>query len=65
LAHASGERGFQHIADKFDTLEGHGPTCVRRFVENTRALGDRTAEQWQRDAFGQVNALLRAMSLRA
>jgi hypothetical protein len=65
LAYASGERGFQHIADKFDTLEGYGPTCVRRFVEDTQALGDRTPEQWQQDAFGQVDALLRAMALRA
>ena len=46
LRHPSGERGFRHIADKFDALEGHGPTCVRRFVEDTRALGDRTPEQW-------------------
>lgn len=64
LGHPSGERGFQHIADKFDTLEGHGPTCVRRFVADTQALGDRTPEQRQQDAFGQVDALLRAMALR-
>jgi hypothetical protein len=37
---------------------------VRRFVEDTRALGDRTPEQWQQDAFGQIDALLRAMALR-
>jgi hypothetical protein len=47
LAHASGESGFRHIADKFDTFEGHGPTCVRRFVEDTQALGNRTPDQWQ------------------
>ena len=64
LGHASGERGFRHIADKFDAFEGHGPTCVRRFVEDTLALGDRTPEQWQQDAFGQIDALLRAMALR-
>ncbi len=64
LEHASGERGFRHIATKFDTFEGHGPTCVRRFVEDTQALGNRTPEQWQQDAFGQIDALLRAMSLR-
>lgn len=64
LGHASGERGFQHIADKFDSFEGHGPTCVRRFVEDTHALGDRTPEQWQQDAFGQIDSLLRAMALR-
>ena len=64
LKHASGERGFHRIAEKFDTFDGHGPTCVRRFVEATRALGDRSPEQWQQDAFGQIDALLRAMALR-
>ena len=64
LAHASGARRFQHIAEKFDAFEGHGPTCVRRFVEDTRSLGERTPEQWQQDAFGQIDALLRAMALR-
>ena len=64
LGYASGQRGFRHIADKFDSFEGHGPTCVRRFVEDTQALGDRTPEQWQQDAFGQIDALLRAMALR-
>lgn len=64
LEHVSGKRGFQHIADKFDAFEGHGPTCVRRFVEDTHALGGRTPDQWQQDAFGQIDALLRALSLR-
>lgn len=64
LAHASGVLGFQHIAEKFDVFEGHGPTCVRRFVQDTDALGERTPEQWQQDAFGQVDALMRAMGLR-
>lgn len=64
LDHASGRRGFQLIAEKFDTLDGYGPTCVRRFVHETQALGDRTPDQWQQDAFGQIDALLRAMALR-
>lgn len=64
LAHASGMRGYEYIADKFDTEEGFGPTCVRRFVEDTRVLGERTPEQWQRDAFGQVDAWLRALGIR-
>ncbi|MCL1960640.1 MAG: hypothetical protein FWG56_02400 [Desulfovibrionaceae bacterium] len=64
LEFPSGQRGFRHIADKFGAMDGHGPTCVRRFVESTHMLGDRTAEQWQRDAFGQIDALLRAMGLR-
>ena len=64
LAHASGERGYRFIAEKFDTFDGYGPTCVRRFVEDTQALGDRTPDQWQQDAFGQVYALMRALALR-
>jgi hypothetical protein len=62
--HASGEEGYRHIAEKFDTLDGYGPTCVRQFVESTQILGDRTPEQWQQDAFGQVDAWLRALGLR-
>lgn len=65
LQHASGVVGYQHIAHKFDALEGFGPTCVRQFVEDTQAMGERTADQWQQDAFGQVDAWLRAMGLRA
>lgn len=52
------------MAEKFDTFDGYGPTCVRHFVEDTDALGDRNPEQWQQDAFGQIDALLRAMALR-
>jgi hypothetical protein len=37
---------------------------VRRFVEDSQILEDRTPEQWQQDAFGQVDALLRALRLR-
>lgn len=64
LKHASGMKGYQYIAGKFDAVEGFGPTCVRRFVEDTRVLGERTPEQWQLDAFGQVDAWLRALGLR-
>jgi len=63
LAHASGKQGYRYIAEKFDTVDGYGPTCVRRFVEDTRILGDRTPDQWQQDAFGQVDAWLRALGL--
>lgn len=65
LEQVSGAGGFRHISDKFDTPDGHGPTCVRQFIEQTHALGDNTPEQWQQDAFLQVDALLRAMGLRA
>ena len=64
LEHASGVAGFAFIAGKFDTPDGFGPTCVRRFVEDTKLLGERSPEQWQQDAFGQVDAWLRAVGLR-
>lgn len=64
LEHASGAAGFGFIAGKFDAVDGFGPTCVRRFVEQTSVLGDRSPEQWQQDAFGQVDAWLRALGLR-
>jgi hypothetical protein len=64
LEHPSGAEGYRYIAEKFDTADGHGPTCVRRFVADTQILGDRTAEQWQQDAFGQVDEWLRVLGLR-
>jgi hypothetical protein len=65
LDYPSGTTGYRHIGEKFDVPDGFGPTCVRRFVEDTRILGDRTPDQWQQDAFGQVDAWLRALGLRA
>lgn len=64
LEHASGAAGYGFIAGKFDTVNGFGPTCVRRFVEDTDVLGDRSPEQWQQDAFGQVDAWLQALGLK-
>lgn len=64
LEHASGVAGFQYVAAKFDEVDSYGPTSVRKFVEDSRILGDRTPDQWQRDAFGQVDALVREMKLR-
>lgn len=57
-------KGYAHIESKFDTVDGFGPTSVRQFVENSEALGERTPDQWQQDAFGQVDAWLKAMGLR-
>lgn len=65
LEHASGVQGYGFIAGKFDSVDGFGPTCVRRFVEDTNVLGDRSPDQWQQDAFGQVDAWLRALGLRS
>ena len=64
LEHESAKEGYRYIAEKFETVDSFGPTCVRRFVEDTQILGDRTPEQWQQDAFGQVDAWLRALRLR-
>jgi hypothetical protein len=64
MEHESARKGYSYVADKFDTEDAFGPTCVRRFVEGTQILGERTPVQWQRDAFGQIDAWLRAMALR-
>ncbi|ADZ72813.1 hypothetical protein SL003B_p0052 (plasmid) [Polymorphum gilvum SL003B-26A1] len=64
LEHESGSQGYQYIAEKFDAPEGYGPTSVRKFVAETDILDGRTPEQWQQDAFGQVDAWLRALGLR-
>ncbi|MBL8255959.1 MAG: hypothetical protein JNJ62_05115 [Pseudoxanthomonas mexicana] len=64
LERKSGEAGYRFIAGKFEAPESYGPTSVRLFVEETAVLGERTPEQWQQDAFGQVDAWLRALGLR-
>jgi hypothetical protein len=64
LEHKSALQGYEHIAAKFDKVDGYGPGCVRKFVEDTQILDGRTADQWQQDAFGQVDAWLRALKLR-
>lgn len=57
------KRGYLHISEKFRHLDDYGPTSVRRFVEGAEFLGERTAAQWQRDAYGQVHAWLAALGL--
>ena len=57
-------QGYLSISEKFRNVEDFGPSSVRRFVEGTDLLGDRTADQWQQDAFGQVDAWLRGIGLR-
>ena len=57
--------GYLLIAEKFHGVDDFGPTSVRKFVEGSDALGERTADQWQQDAFGQVNAWLTAIGLNA
>jgi hypothetical protein len=60
----SGAAGYGFINEKFDVVNGFGPTCVRNFVQESKILGDRTPDQWQQDAFGQVDAWLRAIGVR-
>lgn len=63
LGHPTAGRGYAHIAEKFDRPDGYGPDRVRRFVGENPPDG-RAPEQWQQDAFGQVDAWLRALGLR-
>ena len=60
----SARQGYRLISDKFRSVEYFGPTSVRGFVEGSHLLDDRTADQWQQDAFGQVDAWLRGLGLR-
>ena len=60
----SARKGYRLIADKFRNVRDFGPTSVREFVEGSPLLGGRTADQWQQDAFGQVDAWLRGLGLR-
>jgi hypothetical protein len=63
LAFPEAKQGYLNIAGKFDKPDGYGPTSVRKFVEDPAILGDRTPDQWQQDAFGQVQAWLKALGL--
>ena len=56
--------GFLHISEKFRDVNDFGPTSVRQFVDRPDLLGERTADQWQQDVFGQVDAWLKALGLR-
>ena len=58
---AEGAEGYAYIAAKFEAFDSFGPTSVREFIEDSDLLGDRTPEQWQQDAFGQVQAWLRKL----
>ena len=56
-------QGYLHIAEKFRRMDDFGPTCVRKFVDRADMLEERSADQWQQDAFGQVNAWLSELGL--
>ncbi len=56
--------GFACVVAKYRRLDFFGPASVRAFVEDTGVLDGRTPEQWQQDAFGQVDAWARALKMR-
>ena len=56
--------GYLHISEKFRHAGDFGPTSVRKFIDRPDLLGERTPDQWQQDAFGQVDAWLSALGLR-
>ncbi len=64
LEFESAQRGYRLVSEKFRNVNDFGPTSVRKFVEGSHLLGGRTANQWQQDAFGQVDAWLRGLGLR-
>ncbi len=64
LAFDTARTGYLHIAEKFRNPDDFGPTSVRQFVDRPEMLEERTAAQWQQDAFGQVDAWLLALGLR-
>lgn len=55
---------FGNISEKFRSYDDYGPNCVRRFVQDSTILGQRTPSQWQQDAFGQIDAWLRGLGIR-
>ena len=64
LTDQTARQGYEMISAKFRELDDFGPTSVRHFVEGSEALADRTVDQWQQDAFGQVDAWFRRLGLR-
>ena len=56
--------GYRLIATKFRFRDDFGPVSVRNFVEGSTILDGRTADQWQTDAYGQVNAWLKRLDLK-
>ncbi|HMO04738.1 MAG TPA: hypothetical protein PKC67_06440 [Kiritimatiellia bacterium] len=60
---AIARKGYESIAGKFRHPDDFGPATVRKFLEESSALGDMTPEQIQTDAFMQVTAWLRGIGL--
>lgn len=64
LDHPEAAEGFKYIAAKFATRESVGPTWAAQFADQAGILDGRTVEQWQTDAFGQVDLWLKALGFR-
>lgn len=56
-------RAFKLIGEKFAGRDYHGPESAARFADEGGILDGRTREQWQTDAYGQINAWLKGMGL--
>jgi len=54
---------FKIIAEKFAARDFHGPETVARFAYEAEILNERTRDQWQTDAYGQVSAWLKGLGL--
>ncbi|CDX51591.1 conserved hypothetical protein [Mesorhizobium plurifarium] len=63
LEYKEAVQGYNFIKEKFSELEMLGPTYVRKFVEDSDLLAGRTSDQWQRDAYGQVSAWVKALGI--
>jgi hypothetical protein len=64
LSEHEGREGYGYIDGKFGAFDDYGPTSVRKFVEETDVLQERTPDQWQQDAFGVVDRWLKELGLR-
>ncbi len=54
-------RAFKLIAGKFAGRDFHGPESVARFADEGGILDGRTKDQWQTDAYGQIDAWLKGL----
>ena len=61
LGRDSAQEGYSALGRKFETRQSIGPRWVRAFVESSDLLRGRTPEQWQTDAFGQMQEWCRAL----
>ena len=55
--------GYAYIRSKFRSRDSYGPNQVRLFVQGTRLLEEMDEDQWQTDAFEQVNAWLEKLGI--